>query len=47
MSFPGCTLPGVMTAGAAQTMTNLYQVLPEKKSSWWVRATWALSSPIR
>ncbi len=31
MSFPGCTLPGVMTAGAAQTMANLYRVLPGEK----------------
>lgn len=31
LSFPGCTLPGVMTAGAAQTLTNLYRVLPGEK----------------
>ncbi|HZJ90888.1 MAG TPA: NAD(P)/FAD-dependent oxidoreductase [Oscillospiraceae bacterium] len=30
LSFPGSTLPGVMTAGAAQTITNLYRVLPGK-----------------
>jgi thioredoxin reductase/Fe-S-cluster-containing hydrogenase component 2 len=27
-SFPGWTLPGVMTAGAAQTMMNIHRVLP-------------------
>ncbi len=31
LSFPGCTRPGVMTAGAAQTMINIHQVLPGKK----------------
>jgi thioredoxin reductase/Fe-S-cluster-containing hydrogenase component 2/bacterioferritin-associated ferredoxin len=29
--FPGWTLPGVMGVGAAQTMINLYRVLPGKK----------------
>lgn len=29
--FPGWTLPGVMGAGAAQTMTNFHRVLPGKK----------------
>jgi len=29
--FPGSTLPGVMGAGAAQTMANLNRVLPGKK----------------
>jgi len=28
LSFPGCTLPGVITAGAAQTMANVQHVLP-------------------
>ena len=28
LSFPGCTLPGVMTAGAAQTFANVHHVLP-------------------
>lgn len=28
LSFPGCTLPGVITAGAAQTMVNVHNVLP-------------------
>lgn len=28
LSFPGCTLPGVMTAGAAQTFANIHHVLP-------------------
>lgn len=28
LSFPGWTLPGVMTAGAAQTMINLHRVRP-------------------
>jgi len=28
ISFPGWTLPGVMGAGAAQTMVNLHRVLP-------------------
>lgn len=30
MSFPGSTLPGVMGAGAAQTMINVNRVLPGK-----------------
>lgn len=29
--FPGSTLPGVMGAGAAQTMVNLHRVLPGEK----------------
>jgi thioredoxin reductase len=31
LSFPGCTLPGVMSAGAAQTLMNIYHVLPGKE----------------
>lgn len=31
LAFPGCTLPGVMGAGAAQTMINVHHVLPGKK----------------
>lgn len=31
MAFPGSTLPGVMGAGAAQTMVNVNRVLPGKK----------------
>ncbi len=31
MSFPGSTLPGVMGAGAAQTMINVNRVLPGKR----------------
>ena len=31
LAFPGWTLPGVMGAGAAQTMINLHRVLPGKK----------------
>lgn len=31
LSFPGSTLPGVITAGAAQTMVNLHRVLPGNK----------------
>lgn len=31
MAFPGSTLPGVMGAGAAQTMANLHRVLPGKR----------------
>ena len=31
MAFPGSTLPGVMGAGAAQTMANVNRVLPGKK----------------
>ncbi len=30
LAFPGCTLPGVMGAGAVQTMINLHRVLPAK-----------------
>lgn len=32
LAFPGCTLPGVMSAGAAQTMVNVNRVLPGKKA---------------
>lgn len=28
LAFPGCTLPGVMSAGALQTMMNIHHVLP-------------------
>lgn len=31
VNFPGWTLPGVMGAGAAQTMINLHRVLPGEK----------------
>ncbi|MFQ6042825.1 MAG: FAD-dependent oxidoreductase, partial [Candidatus Poribacteria bacterium] len=31
LPFPGWTLPGVMTAGAAQTMMNIHRVLPGKR----------------
>ncbi|BCV23092.1 FAD-dependent oxidoreductase [Moorella sp. Hama-1] len=31
LAFPGWTLPGVMTAGAAQTLANIYRVLPGKR----------------
>ncbi len=31
INFPGWTLPGVMGAGAAQTMMNIHRVLPGKK----------------
>ncbi|KKM10781.1 pyridine nucleotide-disulfide oxidoreductase [Clostridiales bacterium PH28_bin88] len=31
LSFPGSTLPGVMTAGAAQTLINLHRVLPGRR----------------
>lgn len=31
ISFPGWTLPGVMSAGAAQTMINVNRVLPGKR----------------
>lgn len=31
VNFPGWTLPGVMGAGAAQTMINIHRVLPGKK----------------
>ncbi len=40
MAFPGSTLPGVMGAGAAQTMINVNRVLPESGSSWWAAETW-------
>ncbi len=29
--FPGCTLPGVMGAGAAQTFVNMHRVLPGRR----------------
>jgi thioredoxin reductase/Fe-S-cluster-containing hydrogenase component 2 len=32
LTFPGWTLPGVMTAGAAQTLLNLYRVLPGRRA---------------
>lgn len=32
LSFPGWTLPGVMGAGAAQTMMNVHRVLPGTKA---------------
>ncbi|MCM8789166.1 MAG: NAD(P)/FAD-dependent oxidoreductase [Candidatus Omnitrophica bacterium] len=32
VSFPGWTLPGVMGAGACQTMINIHRVLPGKKA---------------
>jgi thioredoxin reductase len=32
LAFPGCTLPGVMSAGAVQTMVNLHRVLPAGKT---------------
>lgn len=32
IKFPGWTLPGVMGAGAAQTMMNIYRVLPGKRA---------------
>lgn len=32
LSFPGWTLPGVMGAGAAQTMMNIHRVLPGKNA---------------
>lgn len=32
LAFPGCTMPGVMGAGAAQTMINLHRVMIGKKS---------------
>jgi len=28
LAFPGCTLPGIMSAGAVQTMVNIHRVLP-------------------
>lgn len=31
VAFPGSTLPGIMTAGAAQTFANVYRVLPGKR----------------
>lgn len=31
VAFPGSTLPGVITAGAAQTMVNIYRTLPGKR----------------
>jgi thioredoxin reductase len=31
LAFPGSTLPGVMGAGAAQTMINVHRVLPGRK----------------
>ena len=31
LAFPGSTLPGVMGAGAAQTMINIHRVLPGKR----------------
>jgi len=31
LSFPGWTLPGVMGAGAAQTLVNLHRVLPGRR----------------
>jgi thioredoxin reductase/Fe-S-cluster-containing hydrogenase component 2 len=31
LSFPGWTLPGVISAGAAQTMINIHRVLPGKR----------------
>ena len=31
MAFPGSTLPGVMGAGAAQTMVNIHRVLPGQR----------------
>lgn len=31
LSFPGWTLPGVMGAGAAQTMVNVHRVLPGRR----------------
>lgn len=32
LAFPGCTLPGVMGAGAAQTFINLHRVLPGRRA---------------
>lgn len=32
LTFPGCTLPGVMSAGAVQTMVNLHRVLPAQNT---------------
>ena len=31
VAFPGSTLPGVITAGAAQTLANVHRVLPGKR----------------
>jgi len=31
LAFPGWTLPGVMGAGAAQTLVNIHRVIPDKK----------------
>jgi len=31
LAFPGWTLPGIMGAGAAQTLVNLHRILPGKK----------------
>jgi thioredoxin reductase len=31
LAFPGCTLPGVMGAGAAQTIVNVHRVLPGQR----------------
>lgn len=31
LSFPGWTLPGIMTAGCAQTLINVHRVLPGKR----------------
>lgn len=31
LAFPGWTLPGVMTAGALQTMMNIHRVLPARR----------------
>ncbi len=31
IAFEGCTKPGVMTAGAAQTLINIHRVLPGKR----------------
>jgi thioredoxin reductase len=32
LAFPGCTLPGVMGAGAVQTFVNLHRVLPGRRT---------------
>lgn len=32
LAFPGWTLPGVMTAGAAQTFANVHRVLPGRRA---------------
>lgn len=31
VAFPGSTLPGIITAGAAQTMANVYRTLPGRR----------------